>query len=60
MYRYLCTIKQHVIDVFLADHVMVDGHTEVTYVPWVRLTPASSSTDYWSYDGRYVIIHTGS
>ena len=38
---------------FLADHVLVNGNTEVAYVPLVKLSPADSNKDYWTYDGRY-------
>ena len=41
----------------LAEHVMVNGDTEVAYIPLVKLTPANSNTDYWTYDGRYTYIH---
>ena len=37
---------------YLAKNVTVDGHTEVTYTPWVKLNTDDSNTDYWTYDGR--------
>ena len=41
---------------FLAEHVMVNGDTEVPYMPMVRLSPTDSNKDYWTYDGRYCYV----
>ena len=41
---------------FLAEHVMVNGDTEVAYMPMVRLSPTDSDKDYWTYDGRYCYV----
>ena len=47
------TVPDHLI-FCLAEHVMVNGDTEVAYVPLVKLTPTNSNMDYWTYDGKYV------
>ena len=31
---------------------MINGDIEVAYTPLVKITPAGSTTDYWTYDGR--------
>ena len=44
-------------NIFLAEHVMVNGDTELAYVPLVKMTPADNNMDYWTYDGRYSIFY---